>query len=591
MDFTTEKIQTLLDPKQGLRAVGLGQLEDLNIKQLQKVAEEVNKIYRIKGYKALSKAKLVDELKTRFPHLVGEEGKLEDLSLKQIQAITIKYQQQYLIKNINKMNKAQLIEAIRRVAPHLEGTPDVRLATPEPSPEPEEEPEPEPQKSLVSEITQFNERYKYFKANDKHLLWDKETDRVLSLSGEGVGFKTKTGYTEGGAVDEPSVLKYVLLIPNLKKKYEEELSKPSIITPEPEPEPEPKPLVRPEPEPKPETEEEDDGLVEAREVKLDGKTAYLDDEGDIMNEEGDILAEKGEYIPDYPKLRVEQNPDTYYYYTENEIDIVYNGIPNEYYLEESGVIYDRGTKIVAEPGEYTWVGGNEFEPIVSPEEEKQTKSDTGFFLQDIEQSLPGYLGSLRQQKEQDRVDKLNKYLGDNMLIKFTANADYRNPDDYIRISASIVNTKTNKSWGFEDVYFHKKFRRALKQLDTVFEGIDKKIVWKNILITADYLNSIDKQIEPYPRENRYMTAYFERKGENEFLLPSGKVVKWPRVNVIKGGSGNFIVDYQDSDYEDLVALTKKDKMVEVIIEWPNTRSGFETTFPFYLLKDWLLGNL
>ena len=87
-------------------------------------------------------------------------------------------------------------------------------------------------------------------------------------------------------------------------------------------------------------------------------------------------------------------------------------------MEESGVIYDSETNVVAEPGEYTWVGGNEFEPIVSPEEEKQTKSDTLFFLQDIEQSLtqqrayniPSYLGSLRQQKEQDRVDKLNKYL-------------------------------------------------------------------------------------------------------------------------------------------------------------------------------------
>ena len=136
MDFTTDKIQTLLDPKQGLRAVGLGKLEDLNIKQLQKVAEEGNKIYRIKGYKALSKAKIIEEIKTRFPHLAGEEGKLEDLSLKQIQTITVKYQQQYLIKNINKMNKAQLIGAIRRVAPHLEDTKDVR--SPEPTVEPVE---------------------------------------------------------------------------------------------------------------------------------------------------------------------------------------------------------------------------------------------------------------------------------------------------------------------------------------------------------------------------------------------------------------------------------------------------------------------
>ena len=143
MDFTPDKIQTLLNPSQGLRAVGLAKLEDLNIKQLQKVAEEVNKKYRIKGYKALSKAKLIEELQTRFPHLEGKEGKLEDLSLKAIQSLTVKYQNEFLIKNINKMNKAQLIEAIRRVAPHLEDTPDVRLATPETSPEPEDEPEPD----------------------------------------------------------------------------------------------------------------------------------------------------------------------------------------------------------------------------------------------------------------------------------------------------------------------------------------------------------------------------------------------------------------------------------------------------------------
>lgn len=155
MDFTTDKIQTLLDPKQGLRAVGLGKLEDLNIKQLQKVAEEVNKKYRIKNYKTLSKAKIIEELKTRFPHLALEEGKLEDLSLKAIQTLTVKYQNEFLIKNINKMNKSQLIEAIRRVAPHLEDTPDVRLATPETSPEPEDEPEPdvvstEPTKTVVN---------------------------------------------------------------------------------------------------------------------------------------------------------------------------------------------------------------------------------------------------------------------------------------------------------------------------------------------------------------------------------------------------------------------------------------------------------
>ena len=132
MDFTPEKLQILLDPQQGLRAVGLASLEDLNVKQLQKVAEEVNKKYRIKNYKALSKAQLITELETRIPHLRQKEGKLEDLNLKQLQALTTKYQQEYLIKNIKALNKAQLIEAIRRVAPHLEDTKEVRTATPEP---------------------------------------------------------------------------------------------------------------------------------------------------------------------------------------------------------------------------------------------------------------------------------------------------------------------------------------------------------------------------------------------------------------------------------------------------------------------------
>lgn len=145
MDFTNDKIPILLDPNQGLRAVGIQKLEDLNIKQLQKVAEGVNEKYRIKNYKALTKAQLISEIETRFPHLRGKQGKLEDLSLKQLQALTTKYQQDHLIKNIKKMNKAQLIEAIRKVAPHLEETAEVRTPTPEPEPEPEPvEPEPEP---------------------------------------------------------------------------------------------------------------------------------------------------------------------------------------------------------------------------------------------------------------------------------------------------------------------------------------------------------------------------------------------------------------------------------------------------------------
>lgn len=200
MDFTSDKIQTLIDPKQGLRAVGLAKLEDLNIKQLQKVAEEVNKKYRIKGYKALTKAKLIEELQTRFPHLEGKEGKLEDLSLKAIQSLTVKYQNEFLIKNINKMNKAQLIEAIRRVAPHLEDTPDVRLATPEPSPEPEDEPEPskievnlnflpstDPQKEYDENIYMMegDDGKQYLRIHipnekDKELLYSLDDDKIFN---------------------------------------------------------------------------------------------------------------------------------------------------------------------------------------------------------------------------------------------------------------------------------------------------------------------------------------------------------------------------------------------------------------------------
>ena len=195
MDFTTDKIQTLIDPKQGLRAVGLAKLEDLNIKQLQKVAEEVNKKYRIKGYKALTKAKLIEELQTRFPHLEGKEGKLEDLSLKAIQSLTVKYQNEFLIKNINKMNKGQLIEAIRRVAPHLEDTPDVRLATPEPSPEPEEEPEPEvvstepeaePEPEPEPNSVIIRHKWRYYSTGRKYLgnpvLWQGNDIKFININ-------------------------------------------------------------------------------------------------------------------------------------------------------------------------------------------------------------------------------------------------------------------------------------------------------------------------------------------------------------------------------------------------------------------------
>ena len=113
-------LERILNP-----ASGYTRLEDLNIKQLQKLVELHNLQTKIKGYKTKTKDQLILELREKVPNIDAKMGMLEGLSVKQLEELVKKHNAETVIKNYKKLSKAQIIQALRERLPHLEFAPEV----------------------------------------------------------------------------------------------------------------------------------------------------------------------------------------------------------------------------------------------------------------------------------------------------------------------------------------------------------------------------------------------------------------------------------------------------------------------------------
>ena len=113
-------LERILNP-----ASGYTRLEDLNIKQLQKLVEIYNLQTKIAGYKTKSKDQLILELRQKVPNIDAKTGMLEGLTIKELIKLVQKHNADAVIKNYKKLSKAQIIQALRQRLPHLEFAPDV----------------------------------------------------------------------------------------------------------------------------------------------------------------------------------------------------------------------------------------------------------------------------------------------------------------------------------------------------------------------------------------------------------------------------------------------------------------------------------
>ena len=77
-----------------------------------------------------------------------------------------------------------------------------------------------------------------------------------------------------------------------------------------------------------------------------------------MDFEGYVISDKYEHRPDYLKMKSRWEIPQHYT-EETDWDVNFNG-KDGYIMDEGGTIRDTGTKIVADPDEYTWLGGNKF---------------------------------------------------------------------------------------------------------------------------------------------------------------------------------------------------------------------------------------
>jgi hypothetical protein len=113
-------LERILNP-----ASGYTRLEDLNIKQLQKLVEMYNLQTKIAGYKTKSKDQLILELRQKVPNIDAKTGMLEGLTIKQVIKLVQQHNADAVIKNYKKLSKAQMIQALRQRLPHLEFAPEV----------------------------------------------------------------------------------------------------------------------------------------------------------------------------------------------------------------------------------------------------------------------------------------------------------------------------------------------------------------------------------------------------------------------------------------------------------------------------------
>ena len=626
MDFNNDKIPILLDPNQGLRAVGIQRLEDLNIKQLQKVAEGVNEKYRIKNYKALTKAQLISEIETRFPHLRGKKGKLEDLSLKQLQTLTTKYQQEHLIKNIKKMNKAQLIQAIRKVAPHLEDTAEVRTPTPEPV---AEEPEPvapevikptfqtselkttiHPDKyqvgeNLLRDFQHFREYYKLFyvgSGSKKRPLITEDfsgNDLVFNLKGKWIGYKTLTSYRDVG--DEADYKPYtddlqylVYFVPELRKAYKAYYG-------------EDPPKVEVEETDEEDTDDDDDDedtededtdreLVDTVQVSLDGDDMlFMDETGDIMNQDGDVVASKGDYVKTGSKIVPE---------TRNTIDTyITKTLANKQELSTLKRVMDEQKVKKKDQLQVLEYRRKQQEEEIRKEEEKQQSWDVFRFIREIED--PIRQGTYTNDPKKNIATPKTGFGRETIASRVSRTdfeEDLRRKDKMISSVMKVVARPIVEA-NFEDV------KQSAGNFNIAVGNVERKIYMPLINeIFTDFYYQLQNAIDLFPTLDRrglwgqlveaakyareaygYDILKTVRRIPKEVELPSGRIVLTPSFDFRDGG--NFIADYDDSQLEDLQFLTDYEYNIRVT----KYRKGEvyyvnETRKPFERLTKYIRGE-